>query len=149
MARNNFVVIKGDITSDIYYDVFTQNGKQIPFLRVYLMVNGTPETKDIKGLRVVFYGYLADLSEAHLQKGSRIHVSGHIQMRRAPNGSPTFEIVAEEVEYLRNINRERGKKRLEELAASNPNHPEVKSFVRLLNDFQDELPESEPCPTNP
>lgn len=142
MARSNITLIKGDITSDIYYDVFTQNGKAVPFLRVYLMVNGTPEAKEIKGLRVVFYGYLAELSEAHLQKGSRIQIEGHIQMRRAPNGNPTFEIVAEDVEFLRNITWERGQKRQEELAAKGRGRPENISFVSLLPEFADEAPES-------
>jgi single-stranded DNA-binding protein len=142
MARSNNVVIKGDITSDIYYDVFTQSGKSVPFLRVYLMINGTPEAKDVKGLRVVFYGYLAELSEAHLQKGSRIHVEGHIQMRRAPNGSMTFEVVAEDVEFLRNITWERGQKRLDELAASGRGRPEKSSFVSLLPELADDLAET-------
>lgn len=142
MARANSVVLMGDITSDIYYDVFTQNGKAVPFLRVYLMINGSPEAKEVKGLRVVFYGYLAELSEAHLQKGSRLLVQGHIQMRRAPNGKPTFEIVAEEAEYLRNITWERGQKRREELAAEGRKQPEKTSFVSLLPEFPDELPES-------
>ncbi len=142
MARSNNVVIKGDITSDIYYDVFTQSGKPVPFLRVYLMINGTPEAKEVKGLRVVFYGYLAELSEAHLQRGSRIHVEGHIQMRRAPNGSLTFEVVAEDVEFLRNITWERGQKRLEEMSANGRGRPEKSSFVSMLPDFADELSEA-------
>ena len=142
MARSNIALIKGDITSDIYYDVFTQNGKAVPFLRVYLMVNGTPDAKEIKGLRVVFYGYLAELSEAHLQKGSRIQIEGHIQMRRAPNGSPTFEVVAEDVEFLRNITWERGQKRLEEMSANGRGRPEKSSFVALLPEFTEELSEA-------
>jgi len=106
------------------------------------MVNGTPEAKEIKGLRVVFYGYLAELSEAHLQKGSRIHVEGHIQMRRAPNGSITFEVVAEDVEFLRNITWERGQKRLEEMSANGRGRPEKSSFVALLPEFTEELSEA-------
>ncbi len=142
MARSNITLIKGDITSDIYYDIFTQSGKSVPFLRVYMMINGTPEAKEVKGLRVVFYGYLAELAEAHLQKGSRIQVEGHIQMRRAPNGSPTFEIVAEDVEFLRNITWERGQKRQEELTAKGRGRPEKASFISLLPEFSDEIPES-------
>jgi single-stranded DNA-binding protein len=140
MARSNSVVVKGDITSDIYYDIFTQNGKSVPFLRVYLMVNGTPEAKEVKGLRVVFYGYLAELAEAHLKKGSRILVEGHIQMRKAPNGNLTFEVVAEDVEFLRNITWERGQKKLEVLAASGRSQPEKTAFTVLLPDLENELP---------
>lgn len=138
MACGNSVVITGDITGDIYYDVFTQNDKTIPFLRVYLMVNGTAEFKDVKGLRVVFYGNKAEEAEAHLEKGSRIHIQGHIQMRRAPNGSPTFEVVAENVEFLRNINWERGQKRKEEMAARRQGRLERFSFVTLLAELPDE-----------
>lgn len=136
MARGNHVTVKGDITSDIYYDVFTQGEKSVPFLRVYLMVNGGPDAREVKGLRVVFYGYLAEVAEAHLQCGSRIHVEGHIQMRRTPGGSIAFEVVAEDVEFLRNATWERGKKRLAELAASGRSRPEIQT---LLAEFSDEL----------
>lgn len=138
MTLTNRVVIKGDITSDIYYDIFKISGKPVPFLRVYLMINGTSETKEVKGLRVVFYGIKAEEAEAHVQKGSRIHVEGHIQMRRAPNGSPTFEVVAEDVEYLRNITWERGQKRKEEMAVQGKNVKEKFSFTTLLPELPDE-----------
>jgi single-stranded DNA-binding protein len=106
------------------------------------MINGTPEAKEVKGLRVVFYGYLAELAEAHLQTGSRIYVEGHIQMRRTPNGSIAFEIVAEDVEFLRNITWERGQKRLDEMSASGRGRPEKSSFTSLLPDIADALAET-------
>ena len=140
MARSNHVVIKGDITSDIYYDVFTQSGKPLQFLRVHLMINGAADAKEVKGLRVVCYGYLAESAEAHLQTGSRILVEGHIQVRKAPNGNLIFEVVAEDVEYLRNITWERGQKKLEEMAANGRGRQDKTSLAALLPDFPDEIP---------
>lgn len=136
MARNNLVIVTGDITSDIHYDTFTQNGKAVPFLRIYLMVNGTPDAGEIRGLRVVFYGHQAAVTEAHIKKGSRLHIEGHIQMRRAPNGNPTFEIVAESVEYIRNVDWDRGRKRIAELESGKTQ--ENNSFTLTPPEFFDE-----------
>lgn len=142
MARNNQVMVKGDITGDIYYDVFTQAETPLAFLRLYLMVNSTPDAKELRGLRVVFYGFLAELAEAHVQKGSRILVNGHIQMRRAPNGNPTFEIVAEDVEFLRHINWERGNKRYTEMLANGKIPGRAATLASMLVDNAFEFPES-------
>ena len=40
MARNNRVAVQGDITGDIYYDILQLANKPLPFLRVYMMING-------------------------------------------------------------------------------------------------------------
>jgi len=40
MARNNHVWVKGDITGDIYFDIFKLDNKDVQFLRLYLMVKG-------------------------------------------------------------------------------------------------------------
>jgi len=64
------------------------------------------------------YGNLAEILYGHVQKGSRIGVEGHIQMRERPNStSPTFEVVAEHVEFLRHIDYDRGNQVMEELKA--------------------------------
>ena len=60
------------------------------------------------GLRVCVYGPLAELVYGHVQRGSRLGVIGHIQVRNTRKGGQTFEIVAEEVEFLRNIDWEKG-----------------------------------------
>jgi len=74
------------------------------------MIEGSPGAKPVKGLRILVYGTLAELVFAHVQKGSRIGVEGHIQLRYRPNiQTPVFEIVAERVEFIRNIDYERGK----------------------------------------
>ena len=140
MTLTNRVIIQGDITSDIYYDLFNINGRQVPFLRLYMMVNETPDAKEVNGLRVVFYGSKAEEAEAFVQKGTRILVEGHIQMRRAPNGNLTFEVVAEDAEYLRNATNERGQKRKEEMRARAPGVKEKGFFVTLLPDLPDDTP---------
>ena len=81
MAQGNHVSLKGDITSDIYYDILEIGDKQTPYLRLYLMINGSREAYPVKGLRICMYGLLAELAYAHVQKGSRIYVEGHVQTR--------------------------------------------------------------------
>jgi len=87
MARNNRVAVQGDLTGDIHYDIThsEKDGRAIPFLRVYMMINGSSGAGEVRGLRVMFYGLLAEEAEAHLQKGSRIEVEGHLQIRRVPD----------------------------------------------------------------
>jgi single-stranded DNA-binding protein len=124
MARNNRVAVQGDITGDIYYDVLKLSNKPLPFLRVYLMINGSRGSKEVKGLRVVFYGLLAELAEAHLQKGSRIEVEGHIQIRKGKNDEFVVDIVAEDVDFIRNIDWEKGRRRYQELVAAGKIKPD-------------------------
>jgi hypothetical protein len=117
MAQGNFTWQRGDITGDIYFDYLRpENQDPVPYLRLYLMIDGSPEAKPVKGLRVLVYGTLAELVYGHIQKGSRIGVEGHIQMRSRPNTTtPVFEVVAERIEFIRNIDYERGKQVIAEL----------------------------------
>ena len=110
MARNNQTWIKGDITRDIYFDHVHLDGKEIPFLRLILMTKGVVGAAQVRGLRVVVYGPLAELVFGHVHKGSRLGIIGHIQQRYLRGGSLAFEIVAEEVEFLRNIDWESGER---------------------------------------
>lgn len=118
MSWNNRVAVLGDITGDIYYDVLQISNQPVPFLRVYMMINETREAKEVRGLRIVFYGVLAELAEAHLQTGSRILVQGHIQLRKGKNNVIVSEVVAEHVIYIRNFDQEKGNQRLKELKAA-------------------------------
>jgi hypothetical protein len=52
MARNNLTWIKGDITGDIYYDIFHLEAKDVQYLRLYLMVQEVAGAVGVKGLRV-------------------------------------------------------------------------------------------------
>ena len=108
MARNNLTWIKGDITGDIYFDHVHIEGKEVQFLRLILMINQVRGSGRVHGLRVCVYGPLAELVYGHVQRGSRLGVIGHIQVRNTRKGGQAFEIVAEEVEFLRNINWEKG-----------------------------------------
>jgi single-stranded DNA-binding protein len=117
MARNNLCWVKGDITSDIYYDILKLNGQDIQFLRLYLMVKGVKGSKGVKGLRTCIYGPMAELTYGHVRKGSRLGVIGHVQQRITRKGKTVFEIVAEEVEYIRNIDWETGERSRKDLVA--------------------------------
>lgn len=119
MAQGNFTWHRGDITGDIYFDYLRPlGGEKIPFIRLYLMIDGNRDAKPVRGLRIMAYGTLAEILYGHMQKGSRIGVEGHVQMRdRINSNSPTFEIVAEHVEFIRNIDYERGNQVMEELKA--------------------------------
>ena len=125
MARNNRVSVQGDLTGDIHYDVIQKDGRAIPFLRVYMMINNSSTAGEVRGLRVMFYGLLAEEAEAHLQKGSRIEVEGHLQIRRIPDEGISVEVAAEDVDYIRNITWERGAKRLAEMAAVGKKRPRL------------------------
>ena len=107
----------GDITGDIYFDyLHPHNQDPVPYLRLYLMIDGNFESKPVKGLRILVYGVDAEMMYGHLQKGSRIGVAGHIQLRYRPNiTTPVFEVVAERIEFIRNIDYERGKLVIAEL----------------------------------
>ena len=118
MGWNNRVTVLGDITGDIYYDVLQLTNKPLPFLRVYMMINGTRESKEVKGLRIVFYGIQAELAEAQLKMGSRIQVEGHIQVRKIRDEGIVVEVVAEHVVYIRNYDREKGSQRYKEMLVS-------------------------------
>ena len=109
MTRNNLIWIKGDITGDIYYDLFKLDGQDIQYLRVYLMVKGVFGAASVSGLRVCVYGPLAELVYGHVRKGSRLGVTGHLQQRKTHKGDFVFEVVAEEVEFIHNIEWETGK----------------------------------------
>jgi single-stranded DNA-binding protein len=117
MAQGNFTWHRGDITGDIYFDYLRPpGGERIPFIRLYMMIDGNRDAKPVRGLRIMAYGNLAEILYGHVQKGSRIGVEGHIQMRERPNStSPTFEVVAEHVEFIRHIDYERGNEVMEEL----------------------------------
>jgi len=115
MAQSNHVSVKGDITGDIYYDILDIGEKQTPYLRLYMMINGSREAYPVKGLRICMYGLLAELTYAHVQKGSRIFVEGHVQTRTRRNNEMIVEVVAEDVDFIRNIDYDRGNRVAEEL----------------------------------
>jgi single-stranded DNA-binding protein len=126
MAQGNYVFVLGDITGDIYFDFLRpKNQAPIPFLRLYLMINGSRDSKQVRGLRILVYGSDAEIIFGHVQKGSRIGVQGHIQMRNRPNTTtPVFEVVAEHIEFIRNIDYEGGRNAIAELKnrGNRPNH---------------------------
>ena len=125
MARNNHLMIMGDITGDIYFDTITLSGKTMQYLRMLLFLKAVEGSASVEGLRVVVYGPLAELTYGHVQKGSRIAVFGHIQ-QRVHDGNRLFEIVAEEIQYLRNVDWERGEQIRMDLVKRGELHPSYK-----------------------
>ncbi|MFZ6029546.1 MAG: single-stranded DNA-binding protein [Chloroflexota bacterium] len=117
MTRNNHAWIKGDLTGDIYYDTFTLGNKATQYLRLCMMVKGVQGSSAVKGLRICVYGPRAEMAYGYVRKGSRIAVIGHIQQRKTKSGKLVFEIVAEEIEYLRNIDWETGDRVRDDLIA--------------------------------
>jgi hypothetical protein len=117
MAQGNICWVRGDITGDIYFDYLRSPDEEpIPYVRLYLMIDGSRDSKPVKGLRIMIYGALAELVYGHVQKGSRIGVEGHIQIRDRSDGNGViFEIVAERVEFIRNIDFERGRQTIADL----------------------------------
>jgi single-stranded DNA-binding protein len=141
MTWNNSVAVIGDITGDIYYDILQINNKPVPFLRVYMAINATGETREVKGLRIVFYGVKAELAEAYLQTGSRILVHGHIQLRKDHRNIVVVEVVSEHVYYIRNFDGARGSQRLNELKLSgkldqNVTDLEIPELIEDLSDAE-------------
>jgi hypothetical protein len=155
VARNNLAWIKGDITGDIYYDIFHLDSKDVQYLRLYLMIKGVYGAAAVKGLRVCVYGPLAELVYGHVRKGSRLGVIGHIQQRTTRKGDLVFEIVADEIEFLRNIDWEGGERIRQDLVARGllrPSHKTkdhdgggladaVSSEAALLDDLTVAIPE--------
>ncbi|MDD5369138.1 MAG: single-stranded DNA-binding protein [Anaerolineaceae bacterium] len=137
MARNNHVWVKGDITGDIYFDVLKLDGKEVQFLRMYIMTKGVKGAAAVKGLRICVYGPMAELVYGYVHKGSRIGVTGHIQQRHTHDGKMVFEVVAAEVDFLRNIDWEAGARVRQDLVARgllhSPNRDEDISGGALID----------------
>jgi single-stranded DNA-binding protein len=150
MARNNHVWVKGDITGDIYYDIFQLDGENVQYLRLYLMLKSVQGAHSVKGLRTCVYGPLAELVYGHVRKGSRIAVIGHIQQRTTRQGKPVFEVVASEVEFLRNINWEAGEQVRRDLVRRGLLRPTFKDTDNgggsLGDAADDDLPDSTASP---
>jgi hypothetical protein len=73
----------------------------------------------------------------HVRKGSRLGVIDHIQQRKTRKGDWVFEIVADEVEFLRNIDwdaGERVRKDLVRRGLMRPSHKDLKSGSERLDD---------------
>jgi len=147
MPRNNHVFVIGDITGDIYFDIFELSQKSLPFLRLMLMVPGTEGYKTVKGLRVVAYSTLAELSYGYVQLGTRVAVVGHLQSR-VRGREFILELVAEEIQFLRNADWERGEKGRLDLVAQGKMKP---SYLELAPDLDEAglqpfaVPEPEEC----
>jgi len=140
MARNNEVKLKGIVKDDIYYDVVEKDGRSLQFLRFLLTVPSSREAKELRGIRILAYGTLAEYIEAHIQPGSRVQVEGHIQMRTSAKGLAT-EVVAEDADFIQNINWARGRRKYEELKTAGLLSADISMPVYYMADYSNRLPE--------
>ncbi len=143
MASGNICWVRGDITGDIYLDYLRSPDKEpIPYVRLYLMIDGGRDAKPVKGLRIMIYGVLAELVYGYVQKGSRIGVEGHIQIRdRSDGNGVVFEVVAERVEFIRNIDFERGRQTISDLKQRGRLKSELPIDVEIGDVPDDIIPE--------
>lgn len=129
MLGNNFHGI-ADATGDIFYDFFMVDGKKTPFLRVGMVIqDSAPTGTSGTPVRVVFYGRRAEIVEAFVQKGTRFHLEGHLQVRTHQRQT-IVEIVAENAIAIRYANWENGHRRLKEIATRAPE--ELQDYKTLI-----------------
>jgi single-stranded DNA-binding protein len=105
-----------------------------------MMVKGVKGAAGVKGLRTCVYGPLAELVYGHVRKGSRFGVIGHIQQRTTKQGKMVFEIVASEVDFLRNIEWETGKRVRDDLVQRGllrPSHRDEDNGGGGVTDYAD------------
>ncbi len=95
MARNNLTWIKGDITGDIYYDLFKPDSQDIRYLRPYLMVKGMFGAAGVNGLWACVYGLLAELVYGHMRIGSSLDMIGYLLQWKIFKGDLVFELAAQ------------------------------------------------------
>ncbi len=97
MARNNLIWIKGDITGDIYYDLFKLDSQGHPVSAPIFNGQGGlwGGRRDMDCGYVCMGGPLAQLVYGHLRIGSRLGVIGHLQQRKTHKGDLVFEVVAQ------------------------------------------------------
>jgi hypothetical protein len=120
MTRNNSCSFKIDVGDDKEFKRVTIKGTPTPiaYVRFYGFVKGTIGANKVQGVLFIAYGPLAELIYAHIQPGSRVFVISHLQIRRDDKGNIFNEFVVEDIEYLRNINWDKGKEKMKELIAN-------------------------------
>ena len=112
--HNNTVAIRGNLAYDPFFDYLTNKRGETPFTRFALAVDRRPPRPagPADHLLVVVYGNLAEHVHPYLRRGSEVAVTGWLRARKGVNhhGEPmrVVEVVAEDVEFIRNINWEQG-----------------------------------------
>jgi len=110
MARNNFVFLRGNLTDAPFYALLEGRDGPVPFMRFTLAV----DSARTDFIYVVAYGDRALHDHAFLRRGSEVAVQGRLRSRRV-EGKVIYEVVADEVTFLRNIEWERGEKHWQEV----------------------------------
>jgi len=111
---NNSVAIRGNLAYDPFFDYLEGKNGGMPFTRFALAVDRQPPRPagPADHLLVVVYDDLAERVHPYLRKGSEIAVTGWLRARMGVNqhGEPmrVVEVVAEDIEFICNINWEQG-----------------------------------------
>lgn len=113
--NRNTVHFVGDITGDIHYSNINRDGRVIPLLRLFMVIQGSSLQPNTPPIRLVFYGRRAQIIEAFVMKGTRLYFQGHVQTRTLRNNNVVTEFVGEFAEAMRYANFERGYARIAEL----------------------------------
>lgn len=113
--NRNTVHFVGDITGDIHYSNINRDGRLIPLLRLFMVIQGSSPQPNPPPIRLVFYGRRAQIIEAFVMKGTRLYFQGHVQTRTLRNNNTVTEFVGEFADAMRYANFERGYARIAEL----------------------------------
>ncbi|MBS4060961.1 MAG: single-stranded DNA-binding protein [Bacteroidetes bacterium] len=113
--NRNTVHFVGDITGDIHYSNINRDGRLIPLLRLFMVIQGASPQPNPPPIRLVFYGRRAQIIEAFVMKGTRLYFQGHVQTRTLRNNNTVTEFVGEFADAMRYANFERGYARIAEL----------------------------------
>jgi single stranded DNA-binding protein len=111
---NNTVTVRGNLAYDPFFDYLQGKDGETPFTRFALAVDRQPPRTagPADHLLVVVYGNLAERVHPYLRKGSEISVEGWLRARAGVNHHGEqmriTEVVAEDVEFIRNINWDEG-----------------------------------------
>ena len=111
---NNAVAVRGNLAYNPFFDYLEGKNGGKPFTRFALAVDRQPPRPagPADHLLVVVYDDLAERVHPYLRKGSEVEVKGWLRARMGVDhhGEPmrVVEVVAEDVEFIRNINWEQG-----------------------------------------
>lgn len=119
MAKNT-VVLKGNLTNEPFFDYLPGKDGPVPFMRFVLAVERhPPRPRGVDYIQVMAYGACATRSYAYLRAGSEIFVDGWLRIRDGKDergkAMLRYEVVADELTFLRNIEWERGNEALARL----------------------------------
>jgi len=117
VGRTNNCMFLVDFSQTKYFgETSLSKDKKIPFARFYGHVPEADGVRPVRGIKFVAYGYRAELAYAFIEQGTRAYVFCHLQMREEFD-KIVVEFVMDDVQYIKNFNKEEGQKKKNELVA--------------------------------